>query len=390
MNPFNLEKKLRRLKKSVPVHIPDIVRLRQDQAYQAIRRIEQATSVQKHASAIKRHRMIRQSAAALSAIVIIGTAAGGLMSPAMADALKNLPVVGGVFKLAGDQGLQNAEERGIVSPVNVSDTHDGVTLSIPAVAFDESRLSFALERSGTGYSAPLNGSIDSGTAGPAQEKASISDIDLLINGQSMFSKEQWGKGPYIMSKPTQDPDKIIFTLVDGANQGDTQLALPDMMNLTALITLKGIDAPFRLTVPIQKNGEKPHVIEPKLVKQARGIQLSLEKVEFTTLSTRLHLMTKGISTNANQLQYDIIDDQGNELSLLVGNARRRGNNGDDDLYTDYLVDPLNPEVRSFTIKPYFPVFADEKAQTGLFKLDANGNVVKTYVKELEMKVQVRP
>lgn len=334
--------------------------------------------------------MIRQSAAALSAIVIIGTAASGLISPAMADALKNLPVVGNVFKLAGDRGLQNAEERGIVSPVNVFDTHDGITLSIPAAAFDETRLSFALERSRTGYSAPLNGSIDSGTTGPAQEKASISDIDLLINGQSIFSKEQWGKGPYIMSKPTQDPDKIIFTLVDGANQGDTQLALPDMINLTALITLKGIDAPFRLTVPIQKNGEKPLVIEPKLVKQARGIQLSLEKVEFTTLSTRLHLMTKGISANANQLQYDIIDDQGHELNLLVGNARRRGNSGDDDLYSDYLVDPLNPEVRSFTIKPYFPAFADEKAQTGLFKLDVNGNMVKTYVKELEMKVQVRP
>ena len=191
MNPFDLEKQLRRLKKSVPVQIPDVVRLRQDQAYQTIRRIEQATSVQKHTAAIKRHRMIRQSAAGLSAIVIIGTAAGGLISPAMADALKNLPVVGNVFKLAGDRGLQNAEERGIVSPVNVFDTHDGITLSIPAAAFDETRLSFALERSGTGYSAPLNGSIDSGTTGPAQEKASINDIVLLINGQSFFSMVLW-------------------------------------------------------------------------------------------------------------------------------------------------------------------------------------------------------
>ncbi|OZB98573.1 hypothetical protein CJP46_05350 [Paenibacillus sp. XY044] len=108
----------------------------------------------------------------------------------------------------------------------------------------------------------------------------------------------------------------------------------------------------------------------------------------TTLSTRLHLMAKGNPEDVNQLQYDIVDDQDHEVSLLIGNSRRRGNNGYDDLYADYLVDPLNPEVRSFTIKPYFPVFEDESAQTGLYKLDANGNMLKTYVKELEMKVRI--
>ncbi|WP_283657373.1 DUF4179 domain-containing protein [Paenibacillus sp. RC343] len=80
---------------------------------------------------------------AMTFMLMVGT---GFISPTMAASLKQIPGMNSIFQLAGDLGLQTADEKGLLSKPNLSDTHDGLTLSVPEVIFDGTRVSIALER----------------------------------------------------------------------------------------------------------------------------------------------------------------------------------------------------------------------------------------------------
>lgn len=83
--------------------------------------------------------MISTAAAAILGVTVL---ASGFVSPAMADALKQIPVLGQIYSLwgenNGDPGVQQAED--FITNVNQSVTQGNVTMNIPTLLFDGTRI----------------------------------------------------------------------------------------------------------------------------------------------------------------------------------------------------------------------------------------------------------
>lgn len=129
------------------VDIPDLVRQRLDAFYAQMESdsdlLPDRSSSHRPVKRFLRRTAITAASAALIGVMIIGSA---YVSPTMAESLKQVPLVDSVFKLAGDLGLQTADQKGLATSSNLSVTHDGITLKVPQIIFDGTRLVVALEK----------------------------------------------------------------------------------------------------------------------------------------------------------------------------------------------------------------------------------------------------
>ncbi|WP_230486296.1 DUF4179 domain-containing protein [Paenibacillus polymyxa] len=90
-----------------------------------------------------------------------------------------------MFKLAGDLGLQTADQKGLATSSNLSVIHSGITLKVPQIIFDGTRLVVALEKSGgDSQHQTLYPAIQ--TQGQPEEDI-LEKVDLFINGTSVNS-----------------------------------------------------------------------------------------------------------------------------------------------------------------------------------------------------------
>ncbi|MEK4510063.1 DUF4179 domain-containing protein [Paenibacillus anaericanus] len=89
---------------------------------------------------------VSTAAASILGVTLI---ASGFVSPAMADALKQIPVLGQIYSFwgenNGDPGVQQAED--FITNVNQSVTHGKVTMNIPTLLFESRRLKTILKSS---------------------------------------------------------------------------------------------------------------------------------------------------------------------------------------------------------------------------------------------------
>jgi len=320
------------------------------------------------------------SAAVIMGICVIGS---GFISPAMADSLKQIPLVSGIFKLAGDLGLKAAEEKGLVTKVNHSDTHDGVTLSVPQVMYDGNRVSIAIQREAQGITSYLIGSYvtpeDIVIFEPEGTKGTLKDTNISIDGKT------YGSGFYM--KGGADHNSVIIDFL--SNKGPDYSPLPSEFELTLEITLEGINTPYIINIPVKNTLKNSIVLTPDVTKSHDYVTITLKKVELSPVATRLAFVLEGTSRKIPEkykyvgssmlsLSYDVFDDQGRELKELSSQGGYA--------YKDLLYEPLNTTSTFFTIKPYTHVYKDKKA--GEFLFDMDGWPIKDYVKELEMKIHI--
>ena len=89
---------------------------------------------------------------------------------------------------------------------NASVTHEGVTLRIPQVVYDGTRLSLAVKREGEGFTGRITDveviNEDKGTSHRFQRGA-ITDVEMLIDGTSIHDLSLSDK-PGLIGKPTSD------------------------------------------------------------------------------------------------------------------------------------------------------------------------------------------
>ncbi|WJH35939.1 DUF4179 domain-containing protein [Paenibacillus sp. CC-CFT747] len=102
------------------------------------------------------------AAAAVTALAVLGSA---FVSPAAAAQLRQVPGVASVFRLAGDFGLQAADEKGLVTTVDQQADDQGIELRISEALYDGTRLSIGYLQTATGqpgswkaYGMPLTAS----------------------------------------------------------------------------------------------------------------------------------------------------------------------------------------------------------------------------------------
>lgn len=337
----------------------------------------------------------KRAVVAASAAVILGGGiiGSGFVSPAMAEALKQVPVFGTIFKGTTEEAVKAAMDQGIVKDPDLSVTHDGVTLKLSDLLYDGTRLSFVLDREGVDLEGTASTYVPSSEVGPdanewlkskvvpeeKQEKGYIKRPTLLINGKEAdYSKGMFGDYP-----PRENAYSVDIT--KGANWGDE-------FELTILAEVTRIAEPFEFKVPV-KIEDNAILLQPNATKTYEDFSYTVKQLKLTPVTTQLVIDSTGkVPSSAEQtgdyiasmMYYDIVDDQGNLLDQNVFEYFH--SEPKTEYHVDELYSPFNGTSKSITIKPFtLTVNKNDWSVVGEGK-GSHGD--KTYIKELEMTIPV--
>ncbi|WP_239004686.1 DUF4179 domain-containing protein [Paenibacillus tepidiphilus] len=321
--------------------------------------------------------MLKKTVAAVSAAAMLGAGVigTGFVSPAMAAALQNLPVVGSIFDNVDQDNLQAAIDQGIAATPNLSVTHDGVTLKLTELLYDGSRLSFFIEREGVELEntlVPWKG--DNGVKGYLEHPKALAD------GQAIpFSEGS-------ISEVPGAPDSFQVEYTKG-------ISLPEAFELTVQAKVTGVDEIYEYNIPVSINNSAL-VLTPDVTKSSGGFSYTVEQLELSPVTTRLILDSTGKAPaspeqagqfHASMVYYDLFDDQGNLLEQKrVGFFNEIPGTA---YHVNELYAPVSEAVSSITIKPYtFTVNGSDWSIQGA----ADGTLgTKTYLPELEVTIPVQ-
>ncbi|MFS0869884.1 DUF5643 domain-containing protein [Paenibacillus xylanilyticus] len=316
--------------------------------------------------------------AALTTGMLLGGAAWGMNSTAVDAATAKVPAV------QSTATQKAAKTAGI--------TQSGITLGVNEATYDGNYIHLTLQRSGKGLIGGITDStFDEEIQDVILEKGAIKKIDVSINGKSIFEYGggELGKRPTLGWEPGSTPDTAHIKLTDPSWLGGQEFAFPDKFKLTAKVTLEGVSKPYTFDLSMQKTAGKPMVLKPNVTKKSGKMTLNLSKMNLTSTSSRVQLIEKGYeSGKPSDFLYEFVDDQGKELDFLSGFGTDE-NNKAGDMYHDFVLSPLGKDTKSITLRVFKPEFKEQGATSGEYKLDENGEIVKNYIKELEMTVNMR-
>lgn len=385
MNNKHIEEQLRELGQAAPQELPPLLRTRQDAVYASL------ASIVQDSAEPKKNRKLYPGISATAAALLLGVMLTAAYPPELANALKQLPWVGGIFERADDLGLQAAGRLGLISRPDSRDTHEGITLSAEEAVFDGSRLAFAVKREGEGLDNRLTGV----TVGPGgklfQEKGTIASAEVLIDGATLeeFSGGLWAVMPLLSWTEGTESSTAIFRLVDSSNLSLSAKPFPEHFVLTATIGLEGIDEPYVLQIPARKATQNI-IDKPDLRAQAGGWSLMLNKLEYSPLTTRLSLLleqeAEADSSAMDLIGFEVKDEQGQILKDISQKAFTASGNSRN---VDLLTEPFGKHPNLLTIRAYMNEFADPESKSGAFKTDSSGEPVKHYIDGLEINVRVQ-
>ncbi|MDH2333443.1 DUF4179 domain-containing protein [Paenibacillus polymyxa] len=372
LNPEDKEiEHLQKLIRNTPIQVDLIDRTMERYSKMKTRRYQHSNSRSKRVC----NAFFGTSAALVMAFALVVST--GFISPTMAASLKQIPGIDSIFQLAGDLGLQTADEKGLVSKPNLSDTHDGLTLSVPEVMFDGTRVSIALERQTTDkrFTKETVSSL-------------INDIILTINGKEINSYAPANTSnsidPYMI--PGKSSNSVIIQFSDLRNQGGK--SFPDKFDLTLSMPVAGVQQPFKIHIPVEKNTKNNIVQTPGLKRQYEKIHYTLEKIELTpittNITTRIELPKPLKISTLPLISYELYDDKGNEIKQIGGKgwSATDGNV----LMTDSQFEPFISPPKVITIKVYKYIF--KEGNKSKFELDKDGNPIKEYFPDLEISLPI--
>ncbi|GGH54560.1 hypothetical protein GCM10008014_23360 [Paenibacillus silvae] len=342
------------------------------------------------------------TAAFITAVLGAGAIGAGFVSPTMASALKQIPGIGSMFYGLSSDEIGRAVDQGILTQPLKQITKDGVTLTLTNVLYDGTRLSYTIERAGehlpqkvTSPYIPMDSKLISGdkewkksrqVPEQEQEKGYVTAPETFINNEELKSFRSFG----------DDIGNSNAVFAEYTNLG----SLPNEFELTVRTKVTRVEETFEFKVPVKISDNKL-VIQPNETKSYENFSYTLQKIESTVTNTRLILESTGkVPASSKQtgkyaptmMYYEIVDDQGKVL-----NQRRLGffhRAPDLEYQVDELYDAISPNAKSVKIKPYtFTVNTDNWRVVGE-KLDEKGRVLssgdKTYIKELEINVPLKP
>ncbi|WP_068786414.1 DUF4179 domain-containing protein [Paenibacillus phocaensis] len=332
--------------------------------------------------------ILKRTAIAASAAAILGggIVGSGFVSPAMADALKQIPMFSTLFEGTSEEAVKAAMDLGLVKDPNMSVTHDGITLKLSDLLYDGTRLSFILDREGVdlpGTVAPLSESEKPEDQIPKGyiKGAEAGGTTLLVDGKKMSNE-------YIHTAVFGD-----FPKRENAYIAELQFSKPVWGNefeLTIRAEVTGVDEAFEFKVPV-KTEDNALLLKPNATQTYEEFSYTVKEVVITPVTTRLVIDSVGKVPRspeqtgdyiASMMYYDIVDDRGNVLD-----QRRKGffnREPDTEYHIDELYSPFQETPKSITIKPY-TLTVNKKNWSAVGA--SNGSLGdKTYIKELETTI----
>ncbi|MBP1994315.1 DUF4179 domain-containing protein [Paenibacillus eucommiae] len=383
-----LEEQLKNCQSLLPDQLSDITRSKLNETYQIIRETGNSISpIQRKTNVSRTFKQwwVSTAAAAILGLTLI---ASGFVSPVVADALKQIPVLGQIYSLWGanneDPGVQQAED--FITNVNQIVTHGNVTMNIPTLLFDGTRILMNVTAPGNRlYSEPNLLPSDA-------NKGAVDKFEVLYKGQPLAWDYQYMDGDTASSLIVQ----VSSTYIE---PGTTQtIQFPDQFDLTVNVTLKGYDVPFQFVLPVTKSTPVT-VLTSEETKHHDNINLQISRLEITPITTQLSVeyLTKpgqsieemlasipseykGANGGIIALQFDIVDEHGVQLKPI-------GYHPISESYNIYF-EPFKTVPRTVTIKPYL-VVSEGQAPAGVKGRWEDKDMVKKYIPELETVISVQ-
>ncbi|WP_339281388.1 DUF4179 domain-containing protein [Paenibacillus sp. FSL H8-0282] len=384
-----LEEQLKNCQSLLPAQLSDIARSKVNETYQIIRETDNSTSpIQRKMDASRTFNkwLISTAAAAILGVTVL---ASGFVSPAMAGALKQIPVLGQIYSLWGeknlDPGVQQAGD--FITNVNQSVTHSEVTMNIPTLLFDGTRILMNLTTPGNRLASEPN-------SPPSDaNKGAVDKFEVLYKGQPLLWSYEHMDGETASSIMVQ----VLNTYYDPSTTTQT-VQFPDQFDLTVNVTLKGYDVPFEFVLPVTKSTPVTALTSEE-TKHHDNINLQISKVEITPITTQVSIeyktkpgqsveemlasipsKYKGANGGVIALQFDIVDERGVQLKPI----------GAHPLSESYNVrfEPFKTIPNTVTVKPYL-VVSEGQAPAGTKGLWEDNNMVKEYIPELETVLSVQ-
>ncbi|MGG4397452.1 DUF4179 domain-containing protein [Paenibacillus thiaminolyticus] len=365
MARYNLDKDLMDCRNNLPDQLTPMLRSRLDGTYQMIRQLDPGTSQFAEPARLSSSRL--RKAAVLSAAVasmVVTLVGASLLSPTLAESLKSIPVLGGIFKLMGDTGLQKAEQEGLVSVINESIEQDGISLIVPKVTYDGVRIAFELTRQ-----APK------GTKGVLFDVRAVFENRVPKGAFDRIKVSMPGAyGSLGFGTPTNEPSESVIVQLNELSGN-----IPDQFDMSVKIWLNGYEQPYELSVPVTKNTKDNIILVPEEPTKSYGnINFTIERLELTPISINLCLKLTGEPSigGLSDIDADIIDEHGRTLEVLSG----RGMKGDtfSTWTSEKTFAPFPAKPKKVTVKPY------------LMRTVENNKREKEYIPELEFTIPVNP
>lgn len=277
------------------------------------------------------------------------------------------------------------------APAASTVTQDGISLSLGKSFYDGNMIEINLKRSGKNLSGGITESRwDAASESLVLKKGAIQNVEVLLNGKTIraSSGAPLASQPSALLSPGANGDTAVLRLSDASWLGPNLAALPDTVRVTLKVSLEGIQKPYTLEASLQKQQPKNQtVLKPNLSKRDGALTVTAAKVNRTATSVRLQLIMKQVKPESMPL-FEVYDDKGKLVETLMSRGTD-DNSKNGDYYYDIHLQPLDPGVKSITLKPFYPEFKEPGATSGPYKLDGNGKLVKKAVKALEMNIPVK-
>ncbi|WP_440961343.1 DUF4179 domain-containing protein [Paenibacillus nitricinens] len=351
--------------------------------------------MEKRSSKTRGNRFLKKTlvAASAAAVLAAGIIGSGFVSPVMAETLKQIPVVGSIFKGIDDKGLNAAEEKGLSTAPNQSVTHDGVTLKVTDAYYDGSRLAFAIEREGIDNDKMMAEMIiepiefDPEVIEQQYAKVTMNNSERGLLGSAEVKLPNGKELESQMSSFGDVEGKKNAILYDYRNLNNVE-ALGNEFELSISVPVTQIAEPFVIKVPVKK--VKGGIIKLDLdqTKETQGFSYTITRLELTPGTSRLILNEKGKVPSikekdgygTSEMFYEIVDE--------LGNAFSSGGSFNLPAIVYPMVDkdfsPFPQTPTTITVKPFtYSIDGNHQALR-----DEEGKYVKHYYPELEQTIQV--
>lgn len=354
MKPDHIDERLDRLRleKELKVDIPEAVEVRLEETLGRIRveasasllatgrrsKPDQATRIadirqineQAGRSPRRFYRLRRLVAVTVAGVLLLGVGMAGLgyISPAFADSMRSVPVLGSLFSMYGDRGLQAAAENGLVQPVVVKETRGDITISVRNVIYDGTRivLEAHLEGAEELYSRNLR----------EPKRGELTSVEAYLQEQQLMPS--W--------KPAGE-DSVLVSM-------NLQSELPSQFTLGVKMTVAGVEQPFQFDVPVEINAEPIVIEKPKMPDILAQRGFVVDKVIVTPVTTQVffHLRPKTEDTANTFVHPDDFDmsaardEQGRDYQILDRQGEPETELGSKQYY---IFEPVSLEVKDLTL-----------------------------------------
>ena len=265
-------------------------------------------------------------------MTLLGT---GFLSPALATALSNVPLIGPIYAEFGDIAAKKIEQNNWMTPIDKQDTQAGLTMAVKEAVYDGNRMLVTVTYSGE--------------KGVSLEEVSVGSSYLTINGKPIDvatgSKSQDDIDDYTIIEHHQ------FTLAETEIYGDKiEVAIQGE-------DLFGYKGNWYVDFPLEKLKDETNNFYPNVsARTADGLYaLTVKQVSFTPLSTRIDVMVdypKELDENDQWPWFttQIVDDAGNvyKRGLKLQEGAMPGKFGH---HMILIMPPMEKIPQSFTLKP---------------------------------------